>query len=209
MSLMLEMEDYYVPIDVEPSTREGESVKHFYYACESCKQRDTLVRKFFCSACNKEVSTTKIYPEGEKESVGSRDMWDFKRVPMNDVDDARVYRTMYVKTGEVNKPKARDIERWKAQIQRIGKSKTLKDLFIDLVTHNQAVFCKFVMNGKKNEGWIKPDMKEINLLLVVADGNKIRVPSTENYKTILQPIPEIPQQPIMLKEISDIQIQKS
>ena len=185
MTFVLELEDYYIPVDLEASVKEDDNVKHFYYGCEFCKRNDTLVRKSFCSTCNKDVNAIKIFPDVEKEAVGSRDMWDFKRILVGDVDIQRAYNTLYVKTGELKKPKASEIERWKKQVARIGKSKTLKDLFVDLVAHNQAIYCKVVMNGKKNDGWIMPNMKEVCLMIVIADGNKIMLRATESYKELL------------------------
>ena len=41
------------------------------------------------------------------------------------------------------------------------------------------------MNGKRNEGWIMPNMKEVCLMIVIADGNKVRLSASESYRELL------------------------
>jgi len=179
----IEMEDYYLPIQTEKSTKERANVVHRYYGCVEC---DTPTeKKNFCPKCEKEVGTHLV---GEKEEVGSRDMWDYRRVPMTNVDIQRVYSWDNIKSGNITKkPKASEIAKHKEQMSKIGKSKTLKDLYVDLIIHREVLECNVVFNGRQNKAWIMPYPfmnRQKNLLLAVANGNLEVIEPTETFEEL-------------------------
>jgi hypothetical protein len=188
MGLTIDFEEYYIPIELDMTTKERDDVKHFFYGCENCG--NSVVSTKFCPKCNKEVSTKKIYPNGENEEVGSKDIWDFKRVPIDDLEIQRITTWKYVRLSEkalTKKPKASEIAKYKEQVAKFGNSKTLKDLFLDIGLKRQALECKIVFTGKINDGWLIPYpffRKHKCLILAVADGNMVSVNPKEEYKPI-------------------------
>ena len=187
MGFVLNYGGYYIPIDLQPATKEREDITHFYYGCKVCGSGGKdLVRKTFCNKCGKDVDVKKFYPEGKKQVVGSKDMWDFVRVPSNDVDILRIYSSYNISKGEIKKPKASEIEKWKEEIARMGKSRTLKDLFVELTAKAEVIRCKVVFSGRKNDCWVIPNAKNLCLTLLVADGNRRRVNPKESYAELLQ-----------------------
>jgi hypothetical protein len=189
MGFVLEFEDYYVPIELDATVRAKDSIKSFYYGCKDCKGK--VVSTSFCPTCNKETCKAKIFPEGNPEEVGGKDLWDFKRVTANSIDIARVNTWKYLRVSErtkAKKPKASEIAKWKEQVARFGKSKTLRDLFLDLALNNEAIECKIVFTGKVNDAWILPYpfySKFKCLIVAIADGNTETVNPTEIYNEIM------------------------
>lgn len=188
MGFTIEFEDYYIPISLEKTTKEREGIKHFYYGCINCNEK--VINLKYCPKCLKETTTKKIYPDGEPEEVGSRDIWDFKRVSISDIDFERITSWKYLKFKEnKKKPKASEIAKWKEQLEKIGKSKGLRDLYLDLILNRNAIRFKIVLNGKINDGWIFPYpliMKKKCLIMGIADGNMVSLPPPENYNDILK-----------------------
>jgi len=177
----IEIEDYNIPIQTEKSTREREGITHRTWGCSDC---DTPTeRKNFCPKCNKEVA---IHLVGDKEDVGSRDMWGYKRVPTSDIDIQRVYAWDNIKSNSVKKKlKASEIAKQKEK----GNSKFLKDLYMDLLINRQVLECNVVFNGRKNVAWIMPYPflnKQKNLVLAVANGNLEVIEPTETFEEALE-----------------------
>jgi hypothetical protein len=184
----IEFEDYRIPITLEQTVEEKEGVKHFYYGCSSCDSK--IERKPFCPVCNKETTTVKVYPDGEPDEVGSRDMWDYTRVPLSDVELERVSSWRYIYTTKASKKKklkASEI----AKMKKLGKTDeqrgTTKDLYIDLGSKRQAIKCNVVFQGRINEAWIMPYPflnKRKCLVMGIANGNKQAVNPTESFEEL-------------------------
>lgn len=175
MGFVLEYGSWYLPIKLEKAVEEDkEKATHFKYGCPDCKKSD-LISKSFCLNCNKEIPfKVKLYDK-EKEEVGSRDMWDFQEVDISEVVRNSVgFTTHYYieKREDKKKPKASEIERWKQEREKIGKSLTLQDLYAYLVMESKAIRCKVVFNSKVNIGYIYPNRNLNALVFSVMDGNK-------------------------------------
>lgn len=178
-NFVIELEDYHIPIQTEKSTREKANVSHRYFGCSEC---DTPTeKKNFCPKCSKEVG---IHLVGEKEDVGSRDMWDYKRVPTSNIDIQRVYAWDNIKSNLVKKKlKASEIAKQKEN------SKTLKELYMDLLINRQVLECNVVFNGRKNTAWIMPYPflnRQKNLVLAIANGNLEVIEPTEMFEEVFE-----------------------
>ena len=188
VGFIIEFEEYRLPITLEQTVEEKEDVKHFFYGCSDCSSK--IERKPFCPVCNKDTSTSKIFPDGKPDDVGTRDMWDYERVDLSDVELERVSSWRYIYTS-----KAKDNKKMKAseiaKLKKNGKTDislgTTKDLYMDLGTNQQAIKCNVVFQGRINEAWIMPYPflnKRKCLVMGIANGNMKAVNPTETFTKV-------------------------
>lgn len=185
MALIVDFEQYYIPIKLNMTTQEKPDVKHFYWGCENCE--GVVTRQYNCGKCKKIVFVKRVYPQGEKEEVGSRDLWDLKRVPLDSVDLVSIDKWKWLVGGKLKKPKASEVEKMNKYRTGIEKQKTslgLKELYYDLAINRQALKGKIVLNSKKNEVIIfpYPFIKQYQtLIFAITDGNRAVVSPEEQY----------------------------
>lgn len=182
MPLTLEFENWYLPIKLEKTAIEKPDIKHRFYGCVEC-QTETI-RQSFCPKCNKETTAILI---GEKEEVGSRDLWDLSKVSLkeifNELGRITNVKDIIQSSFGKKKPKASEVAKWKEQQSKVGKSLTLSDLYKELKQTGKALQGKIVFNSKINECLIYPNVMRRTLQMLVLDGNTETIKPTEPIET--------------------------
>jgi len=187
--LRVEFERYNIPIKFVATTEEKQGVKHFYYGCEKCET--PTEKKNYCEKCKADVGLKKVYPEGQPEEVGSRDLWDLKAIDFTDIDLCRITNWKYLTTAGKKSGKkltAREIAKMKmlkenpqAEIKPTGQ---LKDLFLEMIQKGYCLHGKIVLLGKVNDIFVLPYpfmKKHRTLIAGIADGNKVSIAPPEDY----------------------------
>ena len=179
MSLAIEgYKGYFIPIRLLNVTKEKPNITHFFYGSSCCNSEVT--KEFKCQKCSKDCLTVKVYPNGEKEFTGSRDLWDLQEIDLKQaqLENILIESWKYIEQTEMRKPLAREVEKMKQYFEDIKKLKSgnqLETLFTDLMNNRKALKGKIVLNSKLNSIYIMPfltmDLKG-TLIAGITDGNK-------------------------------------